>query len=1195
MEIVSYSKSDGPHQYVDQVSTWNKNQLSEYERWCTEQYKVHKQKREQRLLKIEKKNPIAYQEKIDPFKQHKLIESEYGFRIAKEVPEEIIHLLKRKPITWNQFQRNNQKENKPLLAQLHSVEETQFTDSEGLTNSGIGLYAKINTETVMYLHQPNFYLYGYIEIPMSWGEDEADQFINSVMLSDKKWLTFMDEFESDNVDVQMQIQTEVEKKTIEQEESEYIFKQRKYGCLRNKRDIMYYEIVDFSNVAKHRHVGKGIRFYLRNSFQMNAINTFFCRSSIKQAIRKYYEDVLEESEINNKLLFTLYETNVKIVERYMVDKAMAVDMWFEVPMTELSCVSKEKKQTWTLGGYELECDHNAVKPLPTHVQPNIPNRGKSHDKEVTSHKHEFPDAQYEQDLMYLISAIFFIEGELKPWTISVMVSSVIEYTIDYENKIIRIPVPDFPTLTNVTQSLNYIFDPDFRIAYNNCNFDDPYEAHYAHTLGMTKLVKTSKNGEETYAPSDQELIESDSFSRYGYFSRRKFYFCQCFEVKTHSKQTGSQKTHRMKIPGCYNIDIYLDVKMSWKLNSYKLDDVGNLFVNMTKVPLSAKEQFEYFEMGNKPDATPEEKSKHTDICDYCEQDCLIPKALYEYFNLRSKYSGGSRANYLNVEDMLWRGQQIRVYLNMLVKMRSKKCYRRLFLAPYRPNAREDKVKFADDPEESEYWWDTRYDALIGMHPGHECEEDEDLTPFQQLTEEAKIRKVKKELYESRTEQALQWDYELKVNDILDVDKNKKRKLNVFETKQDKIKKQKLDANTSTVYANVNPDNMFEEMKEAGKLNSLLVKARLATEGVTINNAYDQYKSLGLLKKEKKCKIKKKKKKEEDKYEGATVLEPKKGFHGDPVSTEDFASLYPNLARSRNMSHDTEVSDEEIEFFNYEKDVDYETTVMSRKQEFYQIKGLCKPCLEKIAQHKKDGKPNPKVVCRKCKETNTVDKIKIKQYDWRENIHYVAILTAIEQAHFIKKMCSECFDCKDCEKEREEDRADFCCKHETCPKEKLDQEHKKAYWKRHAQCYPHKHSMVDENETHVDLGAPIDPTTMDEKTVDEELVQMYKKYMETHYSKCPKYRIKAVLHEVITDLLLARKVAKNLMTHYEDEKNKHFDTYLKACGLPLNTKENAMPKPSTPEQHDIYLLYEIAKGLYGVYKQRQEAFKVTCNR
>lgn len=40
------------------------------------------------------------------------------------------------------------------------------------------------------------------------------------------------------------------------------------------------------------------------------------------------------------------------------------------------------------------------------------------------------------------------------------------------------------------------------------------------------------------------------------------------------------------------------------------------------------------------------------------------------------------------------------------------------------------------------------------------------------------------------------------------------------------------------------------------------------------------------------------------YEGATVLDPKRGFHNTPVATLDFASLYPSIMRAHNLCYST---------------------------------------------------------------------------------------------------------------------------------------------------------------------------------------------------------------------------------------------------------------------------------------------------
>lgn len=43
---------------------------------------------------------------------------------------------------------------------------------------------------------------------------------------------------------------------------------------------------------------------------------------------------------------------------------------------------------------------------------------------------------------------------------------------------------------------------------------------------------------------------------------------------------------------------------------------------------------------------------------------------------------------------------------------------------------------------------------------------------------------------------------------------------------------------------------------------------------------------------------------EDQFEGATVIEPKKGFYPDPIATLDFSSLYPSIMMAHNLCYTT---------------------------------------------------------------------------------------------------------------------------------------------------------------------------------------------------------------------------------------------------------------------------------------------------
>jgi DNA polymerase delta subunit 1 len=77
---------------------------------------------------------------------------------------------------------------------------------------------------------------------------------------------------------------------------------------------------------------------------------------------------------------------------------------------------------------------------------------------------------------------------------------------------------------------------------------------------------------------------------------------------------------------------------------------------------------------------------------------------------------------------------------------------------------------------------------------------------------------------------------------------------------------------------------------------------LLTRGQQIkvmSQLYRKAKTLGLL-----LPVQARKNAEGDKYEGATVIDPIKGFYKDPIATLDFASLYPSIMMAHNLCYST---------------------------------------------------------------------------------------------------------------------------------------------------------------------------------------------------------------------------------------------------------------------------------------------------
>ena len=95
---------------------------------------------------------------------------------------------------------------------------------------------------------------------------------------------------------------------------------------------------------------------------------------------------------------------------------------------------------------------------------------------------------------------------------------------------------------------------------------------------------------------------------------------------------------------------------------------------------------------------------------------------------------------------------------------------------------------------------------------------------------------------------------------------------------------------------------------------------------------------------------------DDQYEGATVIEPTRGYYDVPIATLDFSSLYPSIMMAHNLCYTTLVNNKAIEAFNLKKDEDYVVTpngdmfVTVKKR-----KGLLAEILEELLSARKQAK------------------------------------------------------------------------------------------------------------------------------------------------------------------------------------------------------------------------------------------------
>lgn len=64
---------------------------------------------------------------------------------------------------------------------------------------------------------------------------------------------------------------------------------------------------------------------------------------------------------------------------------------------------------------------------------------------------------------------------------------------------------------------------------------------------------------------------------------------------------------------------------------------------------------------------------------------------------------------------------------------------------------------------------------------------------------------------------------------------------------------------------------------------------------------------------------------DEQYEGATVIEPTRGYYDVPIATLDFASLYPSIIQAHNLCYTTLLNKTAVDKLNFQKDEDYIVT------------------------------------------------------------------------------------------------------------------------------------------------------------------------------------------------------------------------------------------------------------------------------
>ncbi|CAG8665710.1 3087_t:CDS:10, partial [Ambispora gerdemannii] len=96
------------------------------------------------------------------------------------------------------------------------------------------------------------------------------------------------------------------------------------------------------------------------------------------------------------------------------------------------------------------------------------------------------------------------------------------------------------------------------------------------------------------------------------------------------------------------------------------------------------------------------------------------------------------------------------------------------------------------------------------------------------------------------------------------------------------------------------------------------------------------------------------------FEGATVIEPLKGYYDLPITTLDFSSLYPSIMMAHNICYTTLLDNNDITALNLKQDEDYILTpVNARFVKTHRRKGVLPTILEDLLSARKKAKADLK--------------------------------------------------------------------------------------------------------------------------------------------------------------------------------------------------------------------------------------------
>jgi len=319
--------------------------------------------------------------------------------------------------------------------------------------------------------------------------------------------------------------------------------------------------------------------------------------------------------------FPLYESNIDPLLRFTHLRDILTAGWIKVKRFNFD----EENKIFT-------CEYRSIEPIIHDSFENkiAPFRTLYFDIEACSEDGSFPNALKPNDR---VTQICCIVNDLGGSTTNYL------FNLDTCDPIEGTTVLTFTTekklLLGYCQFINDL-DPDIIVGYNIFGFDNGYLFERAKVLGIEH--------------------------RFNYQSKINR-FTEITKKILNNQQSGFNEWKMTRLYGRIHIDLLQVIKKDFKLESYKLNSVGEHFLGEGKDDVTPREIFEAWSPNEGTTA------KRTRVGKYCVQDTMLCLKLFEKFAVLANHIEMAKVTRVPVEYLITRGQSIKVFSQIAYQTR----------------------------------------------------------------------------------------------------------------------------------------------------------------------------------------------------------------------------------------------------------------------------------------------------------------------------------------------------------------------------------------------------------------------------------------------------------------------------------------------------------------------------------------------